>query len=95
MPRIRFANDDLTVQVAAGISLPQAANEAGAGLPFGCRAGTCGTCVVTVLSGEENLDELGFVESDTLAVLGAQGPGRRLGCQIVLGEGDIEIAWDE
>jgi ferredoxin len=93
MPRIRFHNDRLDHQARAGISLAQAALEAGASLPFGCRAGTCGTCVCRVLSGSGYQEDRGYVERDTLEVVGAFGPGRRLACQIILRDEDLEVAW--
>jgi len=93
MPKVRFENDGLEVKVAPGSTLNEAAFTAGASLPFGCRAGTCGTCVLTVRAGQEHLDPLGFVEDDTLHVLGVAGPGRRLGCQIILRDGDVTVSW--
>jgi len=93
MPRITFVNDGLSIEVPPGTSLQMAAHRAQAGLPFGCRAGTCGTCALLLVKGEEGLDEPGFVEEDTLAVCGHEEPGRRLGCQLIVGEGDVEVAW--
>jgi ferredoxin len=93
MPRVRFHNDELEHQARAGSSLAQAAFEAGASLPFGCRAGTCGTCVCRVVSGESYAEDRGYVEEDTLRVLGAFGPARRLACQVILRDEDLEITW--
>mgnify|MGYP000048905056 CR=1 FL=1 len=53
MPRVRFANDDLEIEVPPGTTLSLAAQEASATLGFGCRAGTCGTCA----DGQECLAE--------------------------------------
>jgi ferredoxin len=92
MPRVSFLNDQIEGSGPPGTSLAQVAAEAGASLPFGCRAGTCGTCALHVLSGLEGLDEVGF-EDDTLHVLGLAAEGRRLGCQIILRDTDLEVAW--
>ena len=74
--------------------LPQmATREADTQLPFGCRAGTCGTCVLHVVKGLGSLDEPGFVEEDTLKVCGALDPNHRLGCQLIVREGDIEVSY--
>ena len=35
-------------------------------LPHGCLAGSCGSCRIIVLEGEENLRGPGHVESDTI-----------------------------
>lgn len=93
MPRIHFVNDGIIHEIAPGSSLGQAAMEAQASLPFGCRAGTCGTCVLQVVAGADTIAAPGFVEDDTLHVIGRHGNGRRLGCQIILGEGDLSVAW--
>lgn len=93
MPRVHFLNDDVHIDVAAGTTLSLAALRAEVSLPFGCRAGTCGTCALTVVAGLAQLDPQGFVEEDTLAACGADGPGRRLGCQIILREGDLTVEW--
>lgn len=94
MPTIRFLNDEIEHHVEAGSSLQAAAHESDAGLPFGCRAGTCGTCVIRVVKGGDSLDERGFVEEDTLAVIGVDHPDARLACQVIVGEGDLEIEYD-
>jgi ferredoxin len=95
MPRVRFLNDEIEFQCPAGTSLPRAANDAMASLPFGCRAGTCGTCAIKVVEGAEGLPARGFVEEDTLAVTGKDGHNCRLACQLILGDRDVSIRWDE
>jgi ferredoxin len=93
MPRVRFDNDDLEIEVPPGTTLSLAAQEASSTLGFGCRAGTCGTCALTVLSGQEGIESKGYVEQDTLLVVGEDGPGRRLGCQIIVRDEDLEVSW--
>ena len=93
MPRIRFANDDIEIEVPHGTTISLAAQEAGATLGFGCRAGTCGTCALSVEAGAAGLDPKGYVEQDTLEVVGEDGPGRRLGCQIIVRDHDLEVRW--
>lgn len=93
MPRVRFLNDDAEIEVAPGTTLSLAATEAGATLGFGCRAGTCGTCALTVEAGGEGIEPKGYVEQDTLQVVGEDGPQRRLGCQIIVRETDLTVSW--
>lgn len=93
MPRITFVNDQIEIGADVGTALPQAALEAGASLPFACRSGTCGTCVCNVVRGDSYLEDLGFVEQDTLAVLGLAAPARRLACQILVKDEDLHVAW--
>ncbi len=94
MPTIRFLNDDIELDVEVGASLQSAANDADSGLPFGCRAGTCGTCVIRVVKGGESLEDRGFVEDDTLGAEGVDDPDARLACQVFVGEKDIELEYD-
>ena len=93
MPSIRFVNDDTEIEVPPGTTLSLAAQQAGATLGFGCRAGTCGTCALSVEAGAAGLESKGYVEQDTLEVVGEDGPGRRLGCQIIVRDQDIEVSW--
>lgn len=94
MPKVHFVNDELVLDAEGGVSLAEAALDAEASLPFGCRSGTCGTCACFVVRGESYTDDMGFVEADTLAILGLAAPGRRLACQVILKEDEeLEIAW--
>ncbi len=93
MPTVRFENDMVEVEIEPGQALSLAAQEAEASLPFGCRAGTCGACALTVDEGADGIDPAGFVEQDTLVVCGEDGPGRRLGCQIILRDADVSVSW--
>ena len=93
MPLVHFVNDDIEIEVPPGTTLSLAATEAGATLGFGCRAGTCGTCALTVESGGEGIESKGYVEQDTLQVVGEDGPERRLGCQIIIRDADLAISW--
>ena len=56
------------------------------GVPFNCRNGTCGTCMIDIVSGEENLSELTEQEE----ILGRDRK-HRLACQCKINEGDVEI----
>ncbi|RKZ16543.1 hypothetical protein DRQ53_06050 [bacterium] len=93
MPLIRFENDDLEAEAEVGAALSLIAHEADASLSFGCRAGTCGTCALSVIEGANAIAAAGYVEQDTLAVVGEDGPDRRLGCQIIVGDEDLNVSW--
>lgn len=57
--------------------------ESGGGtlIPFGCRAGACGACVVEVLQGANALGDRNRDEARFLAELGFEGEQFRLACQ--------------
>jgi len=59
-----------------------------AGVPFGCEDGQCGTCLIEIKKGNENLSELNESERD----LGlSENENLRLACQCKInGKGDVE-----
>ena len=50
-------------------------------IPFGCRSGSCGACVIKVLEGLDSLGEPDPDELDFLEDLGRTGGTHRLACQ--------------
>lgn len=89
MPKITFSDTDVTVEVPVGESLLDACEEHAAPIPFGCTNGVCGTCLVVLEDGEDQVnamedDEEATVESSTDA------SGARLACQLVV-NGDITV----
>lgn len=50
-------------------------------IPFGCKAGACGSCVIEVLDGLSNLGEKKANETAFLEMLGFSGKEFRLACQ--------------
>ena len=51
--QVKFARSDLTtVWRSPDSPLLELAEESGISIPFGCRAGSCGTCVTKLLSGD-------------------------------------------
>jgi ferredoxin len=58
-----------------------------AGIPFACTEGVCGTCVIEVTEGMENLSEFNQAESDFLGDLDKE----RLACQCKILGGCVKI----
>lgn len=58
-----------------------------AGVPFACTEGVCGTCVIEVTEGIENLSEFNEAEQD---FLGDQD-NERLACQCKIKQGTVKI----
>jgi ferredoxin len=56
------------------------------GVPFGCRDGLCGTCMIDIIEGEENLNELNQKELDLM-----RDKTHRLACQCKIKQGLIKI----
>jgi ferredoxin len=59
-------------------------------IPFGCRSGACGACVIEVLVGTQSLTKADDAERAFLVTLGYSGERFRLACQCRL-QGDIII----
>lgn len=59
-------------------------------IPFGCKAGACGACVIEVLEGIGNLGEQKEDELSFLTMLGYSGEEFRLACQCRL-NGTVKI----
>ena len=58
-----------------------------AGVIFGCEDGQCGTCMIQVKAGKENLSEINQNEMD----LGIEADGEfRLACQCKIEKGNVE-----
>ncbi len=72
-------------EVTDGTSLASAAEAMG--IPFSCKEGTCGTCLVSVESGRENLSEPTQAEKS----FGLDGTAERLTCQCKLKSGEVEL----
>ncbi len=57
------------------------------GVPFACEEGVCGTCVIEVRKGMENLSEFTQEEIDFLGEKGTE----RLACQCFLKSGCVKV----
>lgn len=56
------------------------------GVPFGCEEGICGTCMIDILEGEENLSELTESEKDLM-----RDKKHRLACQCRIKKGMVKF----
>lgn len=68
---------------------PIAAACESAGVPFACTEGVCGTCVIEVKKGMENLSEFTQEEEDFLGELDCE----RLACQCKIKKGEVKISF--
>ena len=89
--RVRFLPEDLLVEAPWGTPLQAIADAAGADLTFGCRSGSCGTCRIRVLAGQEHCSAMTPEERDFLRGLDAPGD-HRLACQVRV-EGDMDLEY--
>lgn len=75
------------IEIADGESIKEACLDLG--IPFGCESGICGTCIIEVLEGMENLSEKN--ESEDMMELEAN---QRLACQCRIRKGNVKIDYE-
>ncbi|MER2562054.1 MAG: 2Fe-2S iron-sulfur cluster-binding protein [Myxococcaceae bacterium] len=98
MPHIRFLSplQDLTVDVAVGTTILDAAEEAGAQVGHSCGGVcACSTCHVWVKKGLDSLSEQDDLEMDRLDLAFDVRANSRLGCQAKVGTEDLEVVITE
>jgi ferredoxin len=84
--KLTFSDIDLTVSVPIGTRVIEISEKVGSGIIYGCRECDCGTCIMDVLSGDENLSEPSVLEDKVLKE-NLAGRHQRLACQAqVLGD---------
>ncbi|EOD77093.1 ferredoxin [Grimontia sp. AD028] len=90
MPKVTFGKTGNSVELSSGSSLIDLEDTGESEVPFGCRSAACGTCLIDVESGMNNLAPRTEEEQDLLHDLDMDGDKRRLACQCVI-YGDITI----
>lgn len=87
MGKLVFEGQDEEYEVEDGSHVQEACEEAG--VPFACTEGVCGTCVIEVQDGMDNLSDYTQAEED---FLGEQNT-ERLACQCRLKNGCVRITF--
>ena len=82
MTRVEIANDFLAINIKPGTTIQDVIEAAGSGLPFGCRDGECGTCIVEVLQGMDYLSPKNEKEEKVLSAFPDASENARLACQM-------------
>lgn len=91
MSKITFQNTGQSAECEADGSLRDVIQNEGWPIPFGCENGICGTCLITIGAGKENLSAVEEIEDMTLQAMGMRDEEHRLACQCKV-KGDVEIA---
>lgn len=82
--RVEIVNDFLAINVKPGSTIQDVVEASGSALPFGCRDGECGTCIVEVVQGMEFLSPINDKEKKVIkeACAGLSTDKIRLACQM-------------
>ena len=88
MAKVYVKNDDKWIEVEDGTKLDVLDGQCS--VLFACKDGVCGSCLVTILEGAENLEPPAETEKTTLESLGAS-ENQRLLCQTVIKKGEVKV----
>jgi len=89
MAKLIFDNTGEEKELEDDSPLAQCCEEAG--VPFACTEGICGTCIVEVVEGKENLSEPSQQEIDFLGETGTCK--ERMACQCRIKQGNVKITF--
>lgn len=90
MAEVEVKNDSKTVKVADGALLAELDGKCS--ILFACKAGSCGSCKVKVVSGMENLEAPNDIEQAGLATFGGD-PNERLMCVCKIKKGKVTVEY--
>lgn len=92
MPKANVTFEDIgvTLSVPAGTRLIEISEKVGAGITYSCREGECGTCLMKIVAGMDNLSERSVLEDKVLQENMA-GQNQRLACQAQVLGGDVVV----
>lgn len=86
MAKLIFDDSGEEVELPDDSPIAEACEQAG--VPFACTEGVCGTCVIEIIEGKENLSKQTQEEEDFLG----NGPcDERLACQCHIKRGNVRI----
>lgn len=86
MAKLVFENNDDEIELEDGSPIAEACEDEG--VPFACTEGVCGTCVIEIVEGQENLSNPTQEEED---FLGEGCRDERLACQCRIKQGKVKI----
>ncbi len=84
MPKITDSKTGKSIELAEGEPIREAIEKLG--VPFGCEEGICGTCMIDILEGENNLTDLTEAEKDLM-----RDKRHRLACQCKIKKGEVKF----
>lgn len=88
MAKVIFDHNGEQLELPDGSLIAETCEEAG--VPFACTEGVCGTCVIEVKEGQENLSKPTQEEED---FLGEGTCDERLACQCKIKGGEVKISF--
>lgn len=87
--KLTFEDIGVTLTVPVGVRVIEISEKVDSGIIYGCREGDCGTCMMKVVDGWENLSTPSVIEDRVLKENNA-GRHYRLACQAQI-LGDVTV----
>lgn len=81
-----------SIELDQGVNLSKQLDATTSPILFGCRTGICGTCIVNIIKGEENLSEPSEDELELLEIMAEDESHPRLACQLEC-RGNISVEY--
>ena len=91
MPKVTILPANVSAEVPAGELLLEAGEKAGVEMEAGCFNCSCGTCVIEVVKGMENLEEPTAEELDVLDSWNKDSDKYRLTCCVHIKQGEVVL----
>lgn len=86
MAKLIFCHSNEEIELPDDSPIAQVCEDAG--VPFACTEGVCGTCVIEIVEGKENLS---VPTPEEEAFLGEGTCDERLACQCRIKQGNVKI----
>ena len=87
MAKLVFENSGKEYELPDGAPIQEPCEKEG--IPFACSEGVCGTCIVEVVDGMDNLSEYTQAEEDFLGEMSKE----RLACQVKIKSGTVTLKY--
>ena len=88
--KLTFKDINLSITVPVGVRVIEISEKVNSGIVYGCREGDCGTCIMKVEEGWDNLSTISVLEDKVLRE-NAAGRHYRLACQAQI-LGDVAVS---
>jgi len=85
MAKLIFENNNEEVDIPDGKAIKDECEQAG--IPFACSEGVCGSCIIEIVEGMNNLSDPTQAEKDFLGEI----QNERLACQCKIKSGSVKI----
>lgn len=90
MPKVTFKNTNKSAEVDVGTELKVVTRAQNWPIAYGCEDGMCGTCLIKIAEGKENVSKMEEKEKMTLTAMGMDTSSYRLCCQCKV-NGDFTV----